>query len=56
MAFFAHRSPVCLRPTPAQLINLLMNGGRLEIPPRERLPGEDTPSFAGLDDYISLLQ
>lgn len=39
-----------------QLINLLMNGGRLEIPPRERLPGEDTPSFAGLDDYISLLQ
>ena len=29
----------------AQLVGLVLNGGRLEIPPRERLPGADTPHF-----------
>ncbi|KAL4430022.1 hypothetical protein ABPG77_004392 [Micractinium sp. CCAP 211/92] len=41
---------------PWQLVNLLMNGGHLEIPPREELPGADTPSFEGLDAYIQLMK
>ena len=41
---------------PVQLVSLLMDGGRLEVPPRERLPGADTPSFAGLDAYVALLK
>lgn len=34
---------------PWQLVNLITNGGRLEIPAREQLPGADTPQFDGLD-------
>jgi hypothetical protein len=30
-----------------QIISLVLGGGRLEIPARERLPGLDTQSFAG---------
>ena len=30
-----------------QIISLVLGGGRLEIPARERLPGPDTRSFAG---------
>ncbi|KAL4443337.1 hypothetical protein ABPG75_011074 [Micractinium tetrahymenae] len=41
---------------PWQLVNLLMSGGRLEIPPWERLPGADTATFAGLDAYVSLIK
>ncbi len=41
---------------PWQLVNLLMNGGHLDIPPREELPGADTPTFAGLDAYIELMK
>lgn len=41
---------------PWQLVNLLMNGGHLEVPPREELPGTDTPAFEGLDAYIALMK
>ena len=30
-----------------QIVSLVMGGGRLEVPRRERLPGPDTLSFAG---------
>lgn len=33
-----------------------MHGGRLEIPPRGQVPGPDTASFSGLDEYIGLLK
>ena len=33
-----------------------MDGQRLEVPPRDKLPGPDTASFAGLDDYITLMR
>lgn len=36
-------------------MSLVLDGGRLEIPSRERLPGADTPTFHGLDDYIALM-
>ena len=32
---------------PWQLVSLILGGGRLEIPPVERLPGADTATFAG---------
>ncbi|KAI7845286.1 hypothetical protein COHA_001129 [Chlorella ohadii] len=38
------------------LLNMRMDGLRLEVPPREQLPGPDTTSFGGLDDYITLMQ
>ena len=31
-------------------------GERLELPPREALPGPDTAAFAGLDAYCALIQ
>lgn len=34
----------------------IAQGGRLEVPAREALPGPDTASFAGLDAYIALMQ
>lgn len=40
----------------SQLVSLVVNGGRLAIPPRNELPGLDTPTFAGLDDYIALMR
>ena len=40
----------------AQLVGKLMDGVRLEVPPRDQLPGPDTRSFAGLDDYIALMR
>lgn len=33
-----------------------MKGERLPIPPREALPGPDTPAFTGLDGYCTLMQ
>ena len=41
---------------PWQLVSHVVAGGRLEVPPRHALPGPDTAAFAGLDDYISLMQ
>ena len=48
---------ICLPALPAllQLVSLVTQGGRLEIPPRERLPGgADTAAFGGLDAYVAL--
>lgn len=39
-----------------QIAVSVAEGGRLPIPPRVELPGADTPTFAGLDRYISLMQ
>ena len=41
---------------PWQLAGHVMAGGRLEIPPREALPGPDTEAFGGLDGYIALMR
>lgn len=41
---------------PWQLVSHVVAGGRLDVPPRNALPGPDTAAFAGLDDYISLMQ
>jgi serine/threonine protein kinase len=38
-------SPACV--PLLQIISLVLGGGRMEIPARERLPGPDTHSFAG---------
>lgn len=44
-------------PSPhVQLVTLVVGGGRLEIPPRDRLPGYDTAAFSGLDAYVALLK
>ena len=34
----------------------VMNGSRLEVPLLDQLPGPDTVRFAGLPDYIALMQ
>ena len=34
----------------------VLAGGRPEVPPREALPGPDTAAFAGLDEYVALMQ
>ena len=48
---------MCLLPALLQLVSLVTQGGRLEIPPRERLPGgADTAAFRGLDAYVALTQ
>ena len=31
-------------------------GGRPEVPPREALPGPDTPGWPGLDAYVQLMR
>lgn len=41
---------------PPQLVGFVTHGGRPEVPPREQLPGEDTPHFEGLDAYLDLMQ
>ncbi|KAL4422446.1 hypothetical protein ABPG75_008643 [Micractinium tetrahymenae] len=41
---------------PWKIINLVLNGGRLELPPRDSLPGDDTPAFTGLDRYVALVK
>ena len=41
---------------PWQLASRVMAGERLEVPPREALPGPDTPGWAGLDGYVALMQ
>lgn len=43
-------------PPPFQIINLVLNGGRLEVPSRDSLPGDDTPAFTGLDRYVTLIK
>lgn len=40
----------------AQIVGKVMSGERLEVPPREQLPGPDTDIFAGLDDYVTLMR
>lgn len=41
---------------PWHLVAHVLAGGRLDIPPREALPGPDTVQFGGLDGYIALMQ
>lgn len=41
---------------PWSLVSMIINGGRLTIPPRAELPGPDAKTFAGLDGYLALLQ
>ena len=41
---------------PWQVVTMVMDGGRLTVPPREQLPGPDTDTFVGLDDYIGLMR
>jgi serine/threonine protein kinase len=41
---------------PWQVVTVVMEGGRLSIPTRDNLPGPDTDSFEGLDDYIGLMK
>lgn len=40
---------------PWQVVTVVMEGGRLPIPSRDSLPGPDTDTFDGLDDYIDLM-
>ncbi len=39
-----------------QLVRFVADGGRLEIPPQDQLPGRDTATFQGLDAYVALIQ
>ena len=39
-----------------QIPQLVINGGRPEIPSRSNLPGPDTASFASLDAYLALMR
>eukprot|EP00889_Picochlorum_renovo_P002392 jgi/Picre1/29422/NNA_004810.t1 len=41
---------------PWQVVTLVMEGGRLSIPTRYDLPGPDTESFEGLEDYVTLMK
>ena len=41
---------------PWQIVSTVIGGGRLEIPPRGRLPGADTRTFAGLDAFVRLIR
>lgn len=45
-----------LKDNPWSIVHIVGNGGRLQIPSRWDLPGDDTPQFQGLDDYIALMQ
>ena len=40
---------------PWQVVQIVGEGGRLEIPPRERLPGPDSATWQELDAYLALL-
>lgn len=40
---------------PWQVVTVVTEGGRLEIPSRDALPGPDTATFEGLDQYIALM-
>ena len=35
---------------------MVTEGGRLEVPSRDALPGPDTANFARLDDYVALMR
>ena len=48
--------PIYSAPTPPQIGAKVVAGERLELPPREALPGPDTAGFAGLDAYCALIQ
>ena len=41
---------------PWQIANLVISGGRLDLPPRDQLPGADTARWGGLDAYMVLMQ
>lgn len=40
---------------PWQIVSMVTEGRRLEIPPRAALPGPDTSAFDGLDSYVGLI-
>lgn len=35
---------------------VVLEGLRPEVPSREELPGPDAATFAGLDDFVALMQ
>jgi hypothetical protein len=39
-----------------QVVTVVTEGGRLEVPARADLPGPDTASFEGLDAYVALMR
>ena len=39
-----------------QVVSVVAEGGRLEVPDRDSLPGPDTNTFEGLDQYITLMR
>jgi len=41
---------------PWQVVTLVTEGGRLEVPSRHDLPGPDTIDFEGLDTYVALMR
>lgn len=50
------RPPPSLLPLPCrQVVTIVTEGGRLELPPRERLPGPDSQTWGELDAYKALL-
>ena len=46
----------CCLPISLQVGAAIRQGGRPEIPPRDALPGSDTATWAGLDDYVQLMR
>ena len=38
------------------LVRFVADGGRLEIPPPDRLPGRGSAEFEGLADYVALIR
>jgi hypothetical protein len=41
---------------PFQLIGVVINGGRLEVPSRSELPGPGGGDFEGYEAYVALLR
>jgi serine/threonine protein kinase len=41
---------------PWQIVSAIQGGARLEVPAREALPGPAAAGFAGLDQYLALMQ
>jgi len=39
-----------------EIVQIVLNGGRPEVPPLERLPGPDAPPPAALDQYCRLMR
>jgi serine/threonine protein kinase len=49
-------SPSALLRLAPQVVTIVTEGGRLEVPARGELPGPDDATFAGLDDYVALMR